>query len=151
MKNHANQKDSSDPAGLAQVETPFLALDAVRMQRNIVRLRERMGRLGGGLRPHLKTGKSAEVARRMFDGGVGPATVSTLREAEYFADAGFTDMLYAVGIGAATAMLQTILADYPANTSRGKATALVGTLNGLGVVILSVGLGRLMKAFVSRG
>jgi MFS family permease len=60
-------------------------------------------------------------------------------------------MLYAVGIGAATAMLQTILADYPANTSRGKATALVGTLNGLGVVILSVGLGGLMKAFVSRG
>ena len=47
-------------------------------------------------------------------------------------------LLYAVGVGAATAMLQTILADYPANTSRGKATALVGTLNGLGVVILSV-------------
>lgn len=60
-------------------------------------------------------------------------------------------MLYAVGIGAATAMLQTILADYPANTSRGKATALVGTLNGLGVVILSVGLGGLMKTFVGRG
>ncbi len=60
-------------------------------------------------------------------------------------------MLYAVGIGAATAMLQTILADYPANTSRGKATALVGTLNGLGVVILSVGLGGLMKTFVAGG
>lgn len=60
-------------------------------------------------------------------------------------------MLYAVGVGAATAMLQTILADYPANNSRGKATALVGTLNGLGVVILSVGLGGLMKTFVNRG
>lgn len=60
-------------------------------------------------------------------------------------------MLYAVGVGAATAMLQTILADYPANNSRGKATALVGTLNGLGVVILSVGLGGLMKTFVGRG
>ncbi len=60
-------------------------------------------------------------------------------------------MLYAVGVGAATAMLQTILADYPANNSRGKATALVGTLNGLGVVLLSVGLGGLMKTFVSRG
>ncbi|MFZ1624952.1 MAG: MFS transporter [Gammaproteobacteria bacterium] len=60
-------------------------------------------------------------------------------------------MLYAVGVGAATAALQTILADYPANTSRGKATALVGTLNGLGVVILSVGLGGLMKTFVDRG
>jgi MFS family permease len=60
-------------------------------------------------------------------------------------------MLYAVGVGAATAMLQTILADYPANNSRGKATALVGTLNGLGVVLLSVGLGGLMKSFVNRG
>lgn len=60
-------------------------------------------------------------------------------------------LLYAVGIGAATAMLQTILADYPSNASRGKATALVGTLNGLGVVILSVGLGGLMKTFVGRG
>jgi len=61
-------------------------------------------------------------------------------------------LLYAVGVGAATAMLQTILADYPANTSRGKATALVGTLNGLGVIILSVAiLGGLMKTFVGRG
>lgn len=98
MKDRLNGKDRSGRASLARLETPFLALDAARMQRNIVRLRDRTGRLGVGLRPHLKTGKSVEVARRLFDGGVGPATVSTLREAEYFADAGFTDMLYAVGI-----------------------------------------------------
>jgi MFS family permease len=60
-------------------------------------------------------------------------------------------VVYAVGIGLATAMLQTTLADYPANASRGKATALVGTLNGLGVIVLSVGLGGLMKTFVGRG
>lgn len=60
-------------------------------------------------------------------------------------------VVYAVGVGLATAMLQTTLADYPANTSRGKATALIGTLNGLGVIILSVGLGGLMKTFVGSG
>lgn len=60
-------------------------------------------------------------------------------------------MLYAVGIGLATAMLQTTLADYPADASRGKATALVGTLNGLGVIAFSVGLGGLMQMFVERG
>mgnify|MGYP005812059547 CR=1 FL=1 len=60
-------------------------------------------------------------------------------------------IVYAIGIGLATAMLQTIIADYPANASRGKATALVGTLNGLGVIVLTVGLGGLMKSFVGRG
>lgn len=60
-------------------------------------------------------------------------------------------IVYAVGIGLATAMLQTTLADYPANVARGKATALVGTLNGLGVIVLSIGLGGLMKTFVQRG
>jgi len=60
-------------------------------------------------------------------------------------------VVYAVGIGLATAMLQTIAADYPANRSRGKAMALIGTLNGLGVLVLSVGLGGLMKAFVAKG
>lgn len=60
-------------------------------------------------------------------------------------------VVYAVGIGLATAMLQTIAADYPANKSRGKANAFIGTLNGLGVLSLSVGLGGLMKTFVGRG
>ncbi|MCC7330574.1 MAG: MFS transporter [Gammaproteobacteria bacterium] len=60
-------------------------------------------------------------------------------------------MVYALGVGLATAMLQTTLADYPENNSRGKASAIVGMLNGLGVVILSVGLGGLMKSFVSNG
>ncbi|MBW7931487.1 MAG: MFS transporter [Gammaproteobacteria bacterium] len=60
-------------------------------------------------------------------------------------------LVYALGVGLATAMLQTALADYPENNSRGKASALVGMLNGFGVVMLSVGLGGLMKTFVNRG
>jgi MFS family permease len=60
-------------------------------------------------------------------------------------------VMYAVGVGLATAMLQTIAADYPDNLSRGKATALIGTLNGLGVIVFTVGLGGMMKALVARG
>lgn len=82
----------------ATAETPFLALDLIRMDRNIARLERRMGELGVTLRPHVKTGKSVDIARRMFENGAGPITVSTLREAEAFAEAGFRDILYAVGI-----------------------------------------------------
>src|SRR6185369_8903402 len=42
--------------------------------------------------------KSIDVARRLFAQGHGPITVSTIKEAEYFADAGFTDITYAVGV-----------------------------------------------------
>lgn len=60
-------------------------------------------------------------------------------------------IIYAIGVGLTTAMLQTALADYPENNSRGKATAIIGVLNGLGVVILSMTLGGLMKTFDNRG
>lgn len=53
---------------------------------------------GVALRPHVKTTKCAEIARIAHGGAAGPITVSTLREAEYFALHGFTDITYAVGI-----------------------------------------------------
>ncbi|WIW91078.1 DSD1 family PLP-dependent enzyme (plasmid) [Sphingobium sp. V4] len=68
------------------------------MDRNIVRLRERLAPLGVTLRPHLKTAKSVEVAQRVMGTPEGPATVSTLKEAEFFANAGVRDIIYAVGI-----------------------------------------------------
>ena len=78
--------------------TPALLLDEMRMMRNIARLAERAESLGVSLRPHLKTAKSVEVARRVTGGAPGPITVSTLAEAEVFHDAGHADILYAVGI-----------------------------------------------------
>ena len=47
-----------------------------------------LDRLGVTLRPHLKTAKSVEVARRVMSSPRGPATVSTLKEAAQFAAAG---------------------------------------------------------------
>ena len=83
---------------LAALPTPALLVDERRMLANIARLRERAAGLGVRLRPHLKTAKSVDVARRLLDGGAGAATVSTLREAEVFFQAGVRDLLYAVGI-----------------------------------------------------
>jgi D-serine deaminase-like pyridoxal phosphate-dependent protein len=88
--------------------TPCLVLDEARMLRNIDRLRSRLDAHRVTLRPHLKTTKSIEVARRVVAGDQGPAAVSTLREAEAFAAAGITDLLYAVGI--APQKLERVLA-----------------------------------------
>jgi len=50
------------------------------------------------LRPHVKTAKSVEVTQRALDAPAGAITVSTVREAEYYFDHGFRDILYAVGL-----------------------------------------------------
>ena len=78
--------------------TPSLLLDLSGLERNAARMRERAMALGISLRPHLKTAKSVEAARFVLGGALGPATVSTLKEAEIFGNAGITDLLYAVSI-----------------------------------------------------
>ena len=83
---------------LTDLETPALLLDRGRMMANIERLRAALEPHGVDLRPHLKTAKSAEVARLMTDGWSGAVTVSTLKEADQFFEAGYRDILYAVGM-----------------------------------------------------
>jgi D-serine deaminase-like pyridoxal phosphate-dependent protein len=78
--------------------TPCLLLDRDRLERNIARMQAVADRLGVALRPHLKTAKSVEVARLSVAAGAKGLTVSTLKEAEYFAAHGFTDLFYAVSI-----------------------------------------------------
>lgn len=68
------------------------------MDRNIERMRSQMRRLGVSFRPHVKTNKCIDVARRFMETPEGPITVSTLLEAEYFAASGVKDILYAVCI-----------------------------------------------------
>ena len=59
--------------------------------------------------------------------------------------------IYAVGIAAATGMLGTIVADYTEPRSRGIGVAATGVLNGIGVIFVAIGLGRLPQMFVERG
>ncbi|WP_350326708.1 DSD1 family PLP-dependent enzyme [Pectobacterium aroidearum] len=85
-------------AWLNALETPFLLIDEFRFQRNIDRLYQRTEALGSRVRPHLKTLRSLEAGRYLLKDANSPATVSTLAEAEAFAEAGYTNLLYAVGI-----------------------------------------------------
>lgn len=80
------------------LETPALLLDVAQLERNIARMNAAVRAHGVALRPHLKTGKSIEVARAMTRGWSGAVTVSTLKEADQFFAAGYRDILYAVGI-----------------------------------------------------
>ena len=80
------------------LQTPCVLLDLPRLQHNLDAMTARADDLGVDLRPHLKTAKSVDVARLATRGHTGAITVSTLREAEYFFEGGFTDILYAVSI-----------------------------------------------------
>ena len=83
---------------LNQLETPCLVLERGKLERNIARMRDHLAKLRVGLRPHVKTAKSYDVARLAIKGQPGGITVSTLKEAEQFFAHGITDILYAVGI-----------------------------------------------------
>ncbi|MGJ7545833.1 alanine racemase [Variovorax sp. LT1R16] len=85
---------------LAEIATPALLLDSTILERNCAAMAQRAAHHGVALRPHLKTSKSAEVARVATRGQAGGITVSTVAEADYFAANGFLDLTYAVGISA---------------------------------------------------
>jgi D-serine deaminase-like pyridoxal phosphate-dependent protein len=95
---------SSQPQSIHDLVTPSLLLDRGRLERNIARLADHARQLGVVLRPHMKTAKSIDVARRVFPDSPGPITVSTIAEAEYFAGHGYRDMTYAVGLSPASAL-----------------------------------------------
>jgi D-serine deaminase-like pyridoxal phosphate-dependent protein len=78
--------------------TPALILDRAVLLRNLRRMSDRLRNAGVMLRPHVKTAKSIQIGRMAVEGHDGRITVSTLAEARYFADGGFKDILYGVGI-----------------------------------------------------
>jgi D-serine deaminase-like pyridoxal phosphate-dependent protein len=81
---------------LLALETPRLLLDLDRLEKNCAAMRARCATLGVALRAHLKTAKSIDVARVATNAS--GITVSTLKEAEHFARAGYRDILYAAGV-----------------------------------------------------
>ena len=89
------------PQWIDTLDTPYLLIDEAILKRNIAHLKNRVESLGGHLRPHLKTLRTLEAADYLLADKTRPATVSTLAEAEAYANAGYTDLLYAVGIAPA--------------------------------------------------
>ena len=89
------------PQWIDTLDTPYLLIDEAILKRNIAHLKNRVESLGSHLRPHLKTLRTLEAADYLLADKTRPATVSTLAEAEAYANAGYTDLLYAVGIAPA--------------------------------------------------
>ena len=83
---------------LNDLQTPCLILDYDKVSANCSAMTRRMQAHGVGLRPHMKTAKSIDVAKLALDGNPGGITVATLNEAEYFAVHGIRDICYAVCI-----------------------------------------------------
>jgi D-serine deaminase-like pyridoxal phosphate-dependent protein len=79
----------------ADEATPALMVDLRTLDRNISGMAEFARRAGVQLRPHAKTHKTAEGARRQIDAGARGLCVATVGEAESFADAGFSDLFIA--------------------------------------------------------
>lgn len=71
------------------------------MDANLVAMADSVRASGFALRPHAKTHKCLEIARRQVDLGAEGLTVATVGEAEVFAEAGFTDLFIAYPIWAA--------------------------------------------------
>jgi D-serine deaminase-like pyridoxal phosphate-dependent protein len=82
-------------AATAALDTPLLAVDEPVLDANLARMSDLAGAAGLCLRPHAKTHKSTELARRQIAGGAQGLTVATIGEAEVFATAGITDLFIA--------------------------------------------------------
>jgi len=80
---------------MSEVATPCLVVDEVVLDANIEAMAGRARSAGLRLRPHVKTHKSLEIARRQVAAGASGLTVATLSEAEAFAAGGFDDLLVA--------------------------------------------------------
>jgi D-serine deaminase-like pyridoxal phosphate-dependent protein len=80
---------------VAQPSTPFLQVDLGRLEANLARTAEAADDAGVALRPHAKTHKRPEIARRQIELGAVGLTVATLGEAEVFVEHGCTDVFVA--------------------------------------------------------
>jgi len=74
---------------------PRLLLDQEKCLNNIQVMARRAGQYGLSLRPHCKTHQSVEISHWFRDFGVSSITVSSFRMAQYFATAGWKDILVA--------------------------------------------------------
>ena len=79
--------------GLDALDTPSMIVDLDLMEANIQKLMNTLLPTGLKIRPHLKTTKSAILARKLNAAGATGGCVAKLSEAEAITAAGFTDLL----------------------------------------------------------
>lgn len=79
--------------GLDSLDTPSMIVDLDLMEANIKKLMDRLLPTGVNIRPHLKTTKSAVLAKKLVAAGAKGGCVAKLSEAEVMAFLGFDDLL----------------------------------------------------------
>lgn len=75
------------------LNTPALVLDLDAFERNLTRMMDHCKASGLGLRPHAKTHKSVEIARRQLAAGAVGICVAKLGEAEVMGEGGIESVL----------------------------------------------------------
>jgi D-serine deaminase-like pyridoxal phosphate-dependent protein len=84
------------PITIDQLATPALLLDLDVLEKNLQRMQNLATKNRVSLRPHIKTHKCIEIAKRQQTLGARGITVSTFYEAEQFAAVGFNDITWAL-------------------------------------------------------
>ena len=87
--------DSFDPTRLtkADIPTPALLVDLDAFESNVQSMAEHCRKSGRGFRPHAKTHKCPEIAKRQMAAGALGICSATVREAEALVAAGITGVL----------------------------------------------------------
>ncbi len=88
-----NRLDSGEPVHLDELPTPSLLLDMDLFEANLDKMSRNAKRHSIGLRPHAKTHKCPEIARRQVEAGALGACTATIHEAETLAAAGIPGLL----------------------------------------------------------
>lgn len=88
-----NRRLIGRPGSRSELDTPALLLDLDAVERNIERMVDHVRRHGLSLRPHAKTHKSVEIARRQIAAGAAGICCATLGEAEAMVAGGIPGVL----------------------------------------------------------
>lgn len=95
----------------AEIPTPALLLDLEAFEANVATMAGAVAAHGKGFRPHGKTHKCPEIARRLIQAGASGACTAKLGEAEVFAAHGIRGLLVTTSVvGAAKAARAAALA-----------------------------------------
>src|SRR5262245_25059782 len=89
---------------ISEIETPAVIIDLDVMDRNLSRMADYCRDKNLRLRPHTKTHKISDLAKRQLASGANGITVAKIGEAEVMLDAGIDDILIAyplIGLGKA--------------------------------------------------
>lgn len=87
-----NERNTMTFETIHDLETPSVLIDLDLMEANIAVMQSRCDALGINFRPHIKTHKIPDIARRQLEAGAKGIACQKVSEAEVFADASFDDV-----------------------------------------------------------